>query len=187
MGKWQGPVPSPCATSPTEGCLSSQGRSNQEPSILWWVSRHFCLDLRDLSKQEFATLSMFYFISVMDDFYNGLRSFLLHTQRHSSSCSIWETQIIAKECSIFISVHNSMRKPTVMRSAETDLGIYLSHKWVTSTFYFVLCVGRSAVLGLYWEIEKLWLEQIHVKRVQLLEEEFKNINFYGLRWDVRKK
>lgn len=74
-----------------------------------------------------------------------------------------------------------------MRSAETDLGIYLSHKWVTSTFYFVLCAGRSAVLGLCWEIEKLWLEQIHVKHVQLLEEEFKNINFYGLIWDVRKK
>lgn len=110
------------------------------------------MDLRDISKQEFATMSLFCVVvvvvvfSIMGHFHNGLRSLFPHNYKYSVSCSIWETQVIAMEFSIFVSVHYSTTNPSSLQPTKAALGVYLNHKRILSTFYFVVHVKVSAVL-----------------------------------------
>lgn len=144
IGQWQGgPCSFPmCASSPTESFSCLREETSNCLSILLWVSRHLHMNLKDISKQKFATKSMLCCIPVMAHFHNGLWSLLLHNYKHSISCSIWETQKTAKECSIFISIHDSTINPSVIWPAETALKIDLSCKWIIPTLHFVLHVGR---------------------------------------------
>lgn len=151
-GQCQGPVPSLGVLPLQQSFSCLRAEASDYPSVLWWVWRHLHVDLRDRSKEEFATMSTCYCISVMARFHNGLQSLLLHNYKHNISCSIWEMQKKAKECSIFITVHVSTLNPPVIRPAETALEIDLSYIQIISARYFVLHVGQSAVLWLCWKL-----------------------------------
>lgn len=47
------------------------------------------------------------------------------------------------EFSIFVSVHHSTTNPSSLRPTKAALGVYLSHRRVLSTFYFVAHVRIS--------------------------------------------
>lgn len=170
--KWQGPAPSRCVL-PLQQSFSFSG----ERQVLCF---HSLVSFKAFSRgpQTYKQTRICYrehvpVLSIMGHFHNRLQSSLPHNYKYSISCSIWETQIIAMDFSIFIPVHYSTTNPPSL--AGGALGIYLSRKRILSTFYFVAHVSRSAVLCLPWKSGKLW--QRHLERVPLVEKKTERLYF----------